>query len=170
MYPNHKPKDKITNNKKKTIYILRFFRFTVQKMLNFQNLQNLASIQQQKLSLVSLAAASCLNSPLNLSLGSTSTAAINTDPSQLNANCSAAIATELANSLCGTANETFSPQMPQLILASGQLMQGVQVAQLLIPSTQGKIDFFRICRLVCGAVRCGVWWTVDVAPVFDANQ
>lgn len=29
--------------------------------------------------------------------------------------------------------------MPQLILASGQIMQGVQVAQLLIPSAQGNL-------------------------------
>lgn len=34
-----------------------------------------------------------------------------------------------------------SPQpapMPQLILASGQLVQGIQGAQLLIPTSQGK--------------------------------
>lgn len=31
-----------------------------------------------------------------------------------------------------------SAQMPQLILASGQLVQGVQGAQLLIPTAQGK--------------------------------
>lgn len=29
--------------------------------------------------------------------------------------------------------------MPQLILASGQLVQGIQGAQLLIPTSQGKI-------------------------------
>lgn len=32
--------------------------------------------------------------------------------------------------------------MPQFILASGQLVQGIQGAQLLIPTSQGKIDFF----------------------------
>lgn len=108
-------------------------------MLNFQNLQNLASIQQQKLSLVGLAAASCLNTPLNLSLGpSSSSSSSHIESGQMNVNCSTSIANELANSLCGTTNEAFPSQMPQLILASGQLMQGVQVAQLLIPSAQGE--------------------------------
>lgn len=31
-----------------------------------------------------------------------------------------------------------SPQMPQLVLASGQLGQGIQGAQVLIPTPQGK--------------------------------
>lgn len=92
--------------------------FAVQKMLNFQNLQNLASLQQQKLSFVGLAglssASTCLNSPLNLSLSSSS----HTDSSQMNTNCSTSIASELAKSLCGTTAENYSPQMPQLILAS----------------------------------------------------
>lgn len=30
-----------------------------------------------------------------------------------------------------------SPQMPQLVLASGQLGQGIQGAQVLIPTSQG---------------------------------
>lgn len=33
-----------------------------------------------------------------------------------------------------------SPQMPQLVLASGQLGQGIQGAQVLIPTPQGEID------------------------------
>lgn len=91
-------------------------------MLNFQNLQNLASLQQQqKLSFVGLAglssASTCLNSPLNLSLSSSS----HTDPSQMNANCSTSIASELAKNLCGATAENYPPQMPQLILASVSL-------------------------------------------------
>lgn len=90
--------------------------FVVQKMLSFQNLQNLASLQQQKLSFVGLAGltspSTCLNSPLNLSLSSTA----HTDPSQMNANAS--MASELAKNLCGATAENYSPQMPQLILAS----------------------------------------------------
>lgn len=39
-----------------------------------------------------------------------------------------------------------SSQMPQLILASGQLVQGVQGAQLLIPTAQGKLQIFIISR------------------------
>lgn len=32
-----------------------------------------------------------------------------------------------------------SPQLPQLILTSGQLVQGIQGAQVLIPTPQGEI-------------------------------
>lgn len=85
-------------------------------MLSFQNLQNLASLQQQKLSFVGLAGltspSTCLNSPLNLSLGSS----VHPDPTQMNANAS--MASELAKNLCGATTESYSPQMPQLILAS----------------------------------------------------
>lgn len=87
-------------------------------MLSFQNLQNLASLQQQKLGFVGLAGltspTTCLNSPLNLSLSSSSHA----DPNQMNANCSTSIASELAKNLCAASGDNFSPQMPQLILAS----------------------------------------------------
>lgn len=43
-----------------------------------------------------------------------------------------------------------SPQMPQLVLASGQLGQGIQGAQVLIPTSQGLIlDFeFNILTLI----------------------
>lgn len=92
--------------------------FLVQKMLSFQNLQNLASLQQQKLGFVGLAGltspSTCLNSPLNLSLSSSS----HPDPNQMNTNCNASIASELAKNLCAANAENFSPQMPQLILAS----------------------------------------------------
>lgn len=90
----------------------------VQKMLNFQNLQNLASMQQQKMGFVGLSglppSSTCLNSPLNLSLSSSS----HQDPNQINTNCNATIASELAKNLCAANAENFSPQMPQLILAS----------------------------------------------------
>lgn len=36
-----------------------------------------------------------------------------------------------------------SPQMPQLILSGGQLGQGIQGAQLLIPTANGK------CKQIC---------------------
>lgn len=103
-----------------TIYFIFSFHspqncaYLVQKMLNFQNLQNLASLQQQKLGFVGLAGlttpTTCLNSPLNLSLSSSSHA----DPNQM----STSFASELAKNLCGTSNDNFSLHMPQLILAS----------------------------------------------------
>lgn len=154
------------------VFYALFMLTSVQKMFGLQNFQNLASIQEQKLSLVGLAAASCLNSPLNLSLGSSSASSttpievnyieidyvnrlfdctftsiccrpsirVQCAPGHLNANCSTTIPNDLTNNLCGSSNDGYT-QMPQLILASGQLMQGVQVAQLLIPSTQGLSDF-----------------------------
>lgn len=110
----------------------------VQGMLNLQKLQNLASIQQQKTSmpasLVGLAAglpsATCLNSPLNLSLGSSSA---NTHSDSISSTAAAAAVAMTSNLASGDA----ASMMPQLILASGQLMQGVQGAQLLIPTSKG---------------------------------
>lgn len=63
-----------------------------------------------------------LNTPLNLSLGATSNNGMlgnHPTPSSL-------------------LNPAQATQMPQLILASGQLVQGIQGAQLLIPTSQGK--------------------------------
>lgn len=37
--------------------------------------------------------------------------------------------------------------MPQLILASGQLVQGIQGAQLLIPTSQGKAKYLKYILL-----------------------
>lgn len=95
-------------------------------MVNLQKLQNLVSIQHSPLpslaslqGLSGLSSTAGLNSPLNLSVGSAS----NLNTSQHSTGGSA---------LGG------SSQLPQLILASGQLIQGVQGAQLLIPSSQGK--------------------------------
>ena len=63
-----------------------------------------------------------LNTPLNLSLGAAGTNGIlgnHTTPPQL-------------------LNPPQTPSMPQFILASGQLIQGLQGAQILIPTSQGK--------------------------------
>lgn len=94
-------------------------------MVNLQKLQNLVSIQHSPLpslaslqGLSGLSSTAGLNSPLNLSVGSAS----NLNTSQHST----------GGALGG------SSQLPQLILASGQLIQGVQGAQLLIPTSQGK--------------------------------
>lgn len=96
-------------------------------MVNLQKLQNLVSIQHSPLpslaslqGLSGLSSTAGLNSPLNLSVGSTS----NLNTSQ--------------HSTGGGGALGGSSQLPQLILASGQLIQGVQGAQLLIPTSQGK--------------------------------
>lgn len=93
-------------------------------MLSLQKLQqNIASMQQQSTmpsmaglqGLGGLSAAS-LNSPLNLSVAGAIPSSACSTPGGLNLN---------------------PTQMPQLILASGQLVQGIQGAQLLIPTSQG---------------------------------
>lgn len=97
-------------------------------MLSLQKLQqNIVSMQQQQQhqsplhslsglqGLAGISAAS-LNSPLNLSIGGAMSSLGSNTSIGLNMN---------------------SNQMPQLILASGQLVQGIQGAQLLIPTPQG---------------------------------
>lgn len=50
--------------------------------------------------------------------------------------------TQLTNSLSHAAASVQSPgSLPQLVLASGQIMQGIQGAQLLIPTSQGMNSF-----------------------------
>lgn len=107
-------------------------------MLNLQKLQSLASIQQSSMpSLAGLqglaglsSAAINLNSPLNLSVGSAS---------NLQASFQSSV-TGSTGALGAGGVGGGSSQMPQLILASGQLVQGVQGAQLLIPTSQGKYN------------------------------
>lgn len=111
----------------------------VQDMLNLQKLQNLASIQHSSLptlaslqGLASLSSASAgLHSPLNLSVGSAS---------NLQSTLQAAVGSMGGSSNTNNAGNGVGTQMPQLILASGQLIQGVQGAQLLIPTSQGKTE------------------------------
>lgn len=113
-------------------------------MLNLQKLQNLASIQQQKTSMpaslvglaTGLSTATCLNSPLNLSLGSSSS---NTHSDAISSSAAATVAAAAAAAAMtgNLGSGDTALKMPQLILASGQLMQGVQGAQLLIPTSKG---------------------------------
>ncbi|XP_050675793.1 POU domain, class 6, transcription factor 1 isoform X2 [Leptidea sinapis] len=98
----------------------------------FQNLQNLANMQQgmpmsQQMSqlaanlqgLTSMPSNPVINSPLNLSVSAPGMGS----PNPVNNN----------NML----PPAMPSPMPQLILASGQLVQGIQGAQLLIPTSQG---------------------------------
>ena len=109
----------------------------MQGIINLQKLQNLASIQHSTiptlaslqglagLSSAAVAAAVGLNSPLNLSVGSAS-------------NLQTSLSGTGGGIGCNIGGGSVGAQMPQLILASGQLIQGVQGAQLLIPTSQGK--------------------------------
>lgn len=49
--------------------------------------------------------------------------------------------------------QSANGQMPQMILASGKLVQGVQGAQLLIPTAQGRFQLwqiaFALCKIFC---------------------
>lgn len=96
---------------------------------------------------VAAAAAAGLNSPLNLSVGSTGGGSTLNLQSQQHGNCAAVTGSNIVGGVAGGVglggmnNVTgggCNTQMPQLILASGQLIQGVQGAQLLIPTSQGK--------------------------------
>jgi hypothetical protein len=103
-----------------------FLNFLVQDILNLQKLQNLAQFQNTHISqfppglqgLLGSTSIPPFSSPLNLSLGNPTLA----NQQQQHEN----------NNTMGVA-----PPMPQLILASGQLVQGIQGAQLLIPTSQG---------------------------------
>ncbi|XP_058464204.1 POU domain, class 6, transcription factor 2 isoform X3 [Malaya genurostris] len=103
---------------------------TMQDMLNLQKLQSLAQLTSGAVlpglglptaGLPSAAAALLNNSPLNLSLGAQSHSPV-----------MGALAAAPPQPL-----PTAPTQMPQLILASGQIVQGIQGAQLLIPTAQG---------------------------------
>ncbi|XP_053679754.1 POU domain, class 6, transcription factor 2 [Anopheles nili] len=97
---------------------------TMQDMLNLQKLQSLAQLTGASVlgpNALGLPTSPLLgNSPLNLSLSGQ-----NHGPQVLGMSPAAPIAAAAA------------PQMPQLLLASGQIMQGIQGAQLLIPTSQG---------------------------------
>lgn len=104
---------------------------------------------------VAAAAAAGLNSPLNLSVGSTGGGCSTSNlQSKQHGNCGPVNSNVGGGSggggigvggLVGGMNNVTGgggcSQMPQLILASGQLIQGVQGAQLLIPTSQGKYYF-----------------------------
>ena len=77
-----------------------------------------------------------LNTPLNLSLGSNNS-------NGMMGNHAGASSSSSSSSSSPSSSSILNPgqggtQMPQLILASGQLVQGIQGAQLLIPTSQGE--------------------------------
>lgn len=86
--------------------------------------QRVGSSHVQELSKVS--PTSCLSSPLNLSVGSSS----NVKHSSGGPNCNVDEKTDDLS--------IRNLHMPHLILASGQILKRVQEAQLLIPTSQGK--------------------------------
>lgn len=99
-------------------------------MPSLASLQGLAGLSAAA---AAAAAAGGLNSPLNLSVGSASTlqAALS------GVGCASAG----GGGGVGSGSGAGGMQMPQLILASGQLIQGVQGAQLLIPTAQGTFIY-----------------------------
>ncbi|XP_072388461.1 uncharacterized protein pdm3 isoform X2 [Diabrotica undecimpunctata] len=127
-------------------------------LVTLQNLQNLASLQNlpQVASLAAglsnmanLSSNPVVNAPLNLSVSASATIPRSTQPSTI-AETPPSIMTTTMNtqppppppsSMPPPSNNLMSSQqpavMPQFILASGQLVQGIQGAQLLIPTSQG---------------------------------
>ncbi|XP_076643638.1 POU-domain protein pdm3 isoform X2 [Halictus rubicundus] len=115
-------------------------------MVTLQNLQNLASLQNLP-QVASLAAGlqgmtagltnnQLINTPLNLTVsssgGTVSTASSTTAAPHLLPPSSAPMVT-----LPQLLSQPQPVAMPQFILTSGQLVQGIQGAQLLIPTSQG---------------------------------
>ncbi|XP_012526552.1 POU domain, class 6, transcription factor 1 isoform X3 [Monomorium pharaonis] len=119
---------------------------TMAGMVTLQNLQNLANLQNLP-QVASLAAGlqgmtagltnnQLINTPLNLTVSSSGgtipTASSTTAASHLLPPSSAPMAT-----LPQLLSQPQPVAMPQFILTSGQLVQGIQGAQLLIPTSQG---------------------------------
>ncbi|XP_019873412.2 POU domain, class 6, transcription factor 2 isoform X2 [Aethina tumida] len=130
---------------------------TMAGLVTLQNLQNLATLQQSLPQVASLAAGLTnmagltgnppINAPLNLSV-SASAATPRSSQSSSVSDMSPVIMTPNVNTPqppqstpLPTQNPLINAQqpapMPQFILASGQLVQGIQGAQLLIPTSQG---------------------------------
>ncbi|XP_050294418.1 POU domain, class 6, transcription factor 2 isoform X2 [Anthonomus grandis grandis] len=137
---------------------------TMASLATLQNLQNLASLHQSLPQVATLAAnltnmanlhtvqsvassnASMVNGPLNLSVNAASATTPRSQPSSIPCEMPTNSITPLSSqpppapSLPPPNPLLQSPQpapMPQFILASGQLVQGIQGAQLLIPTSQG---------------------------------
>ncbi|EEB18645.1 POU domain protein C, putative [Pediculus humanus corporis] len=99
-------------------------------------LQGLTGLQSMSTSLQNLTVPpqNLLNTPLNLSLGSNNS-------NGMMGNHAGASSSSSSSSSSPSSSSILNPgqggtQMPQLILASGQLVQGIQGAQLLIPTSQ----------------------------------
>ncbi|XP_030766920.1 POU domain, class 6, transcription factor 2 isoform X2 [Sitophilus oryzae] len=133
---------------------------TMASLVTLQNLQNLASLQQTLPQVATLAAnlstmaslqsatnnSNMVNGPLNLSVSATSATTPRSQASGVPCDSPPNSMGLLnpqpppASSLPPPNPLLQSPQpapMPQFILASGQLVQGIQGAQLLIPTSQG---------------------------------
>lgn len=121
--------------------------FTVAGLVTLQNLQNLASLQQSLPSLPAGLQALGSNAPLNLSVGASAGGSSSSSTSGRPLSNGAQQETPQSSVPPLLATQQPAP-MPQLILASGQLVQGIQGAQLLIPTSQGG---FRLLRTFLSA-------------------
>ncbi|XP_018575182.1 POU domain, class 6, transcription factor 2 isoform X2 [Anoplophora glabripennis] len=130
---------------------------TMAGLVTLQNLQNLASLQQSLPQVASLAAGlsnmanlsgnSAVNAPLNLSVSASAATPRSSQPSGLTDSPPSIMTTPLSTQQPPPAPAMQPPNplmgsqqpapMPQFILASGHLVQGIQGAQLLIPTSQG---------------------------------
>ncbi|KAL1506118.1 hypothetical protein ABEB36_005542 [Hypothenemus hampei] len=132
---------------------------TMASLATLQNLQNFASLHQSLPQVATLAAnlsniaslhtnssSNMTNGPLNLSVNAASATTPRSQPSSIPCDPQSNTMTPLSSqpppvSSLPPPNPLLQSQqpapMPQLILASGQLLQGIQGAQLLIPTSQG---------------------------------
>lgn len=133
----------------------------LQNLANLQNLPNVASLAAGLQSISNLAAGNqAMNGPLNLSVSAAgnelffdfvsrtvviircfvlATAPTSTNNGSNSTNLlTNAVSNQANNSLPSLLAAQQPIGMPQFILASGQLVHGIQGAQLLIPTSQGK--------------------------------
>ncbi|GLV32404.1 pou domain motif 3 [Carabus blaptoides fortunei] len=111
----------------------------LQNLANLQNLPNVASLAAGLQSISNLAAGNqAMNGPLNLSVSAAATAPTSTNNGSNSTNLlTNAVSNQANNSLPSLLAAQQPIGMPQFILASGQLVHGIQGAQLLIPTSQG---------------------------------
>lgn len=151
---------------------------TLQNLQNLASLQQslpqVASLAVGLQNMSNLPGSSVVNAPLNLSVGSSgkkfaSSASlltykvsllpignlrnISNGPTVPDISSSTPVSINTQSTTTSSVSSLLATQqpapMPQLILASGQLVQGIQGAQLLIPTSQGKRNvknMFKICN------------------------
>ncbi|XP_056639270.1 POU domain, class 6, transcription factor 2 [Diorhabda sublineata] len=127
---------------------------TLQNLQNLASLQNLPQVASLAAGLTNMAtlANNPVNAPLNLSVSASVTTPRSTQPLTIAETPPSIMSNSMNNqpppppppapASMGVPNSTLMgsqqpPSMPQFILASGQLVQGIQGAQLLIPTSQG---------------------------------
>ncbi|XP_017752985.1 PREDICTED: LOW QUALITY PROTEIN: POU domain, class 6, transcription factor 2 [Eufriesea mexicana] len=118
---------------------------TLQNLQNLAHIRNLPQVASLAAGLQGLTNNQLINTPLNLTVSSSaneSSCSGRTVPTASNTTTAPHLLPPSTTSMTTLPQLLSQPQpvaMPQFILASGQLVQGIQGAQLLIPTSQGIV-------------------------------